>query len=554
MNAPTQMRYYDFELLVTKETNDEYLVRAISTPAGDARGILSIDPESQDLQIAQQRLEEGNTDLNFLKEIGGSLFRALFVVDGVRDSFYHSLGLVEGEQRGLRIRLNIEPPELSTVPWEYLYDEGKNYFLATSPKIILSRYLQVQQPIRDLLVSPPLKVLVAISNPSNLADWGMAPVNVAEERKTIQSALGKLKREGKVKLSFLTKVTTSNLRKRLREGYHVFHFIGHGGFRENPGGILYIEDEQGRCKIIDETSFQALFLDNPTTKLAILSACKGAKGSSTRPFVGMAHNLVRRGLPAVIAMQYSIRMTTNRLFVGELYAALASGWPVDACVSEARKAIFMDVGPARRDWGIPVLFMRARDGRVLDFQSSKEERIVKEAQGAIQSIKEHTTDEGLSALNDLIESLKEFAELHNYLRELNEWNKLLRGLDSSFSSVYEEVKRLHVEGMAAWAIDRAKVVNSWELCKGAGISELTALAQAARFIGWEAQEAVDSLVKVQRRIDSAIKRNNYGSLIDSIREFHALLNRYCTEGMQRLSETIARLSDLSNRLAGRYER
>jgi hypothetical protein len=33
----------------------------------------------------------------------------------LQDTAYHGLGLVDGEQRRLRIRLNIEPPELSFV-------------------------------------------------------------------------------------------------------------------------------------------------------------------------------------------------------------------------------------------------------------------------------------------------------------------------------------------------------------------------------------------------------------------------------------------------------
>jgi len=38
----------------------------------------------------------------------------------------------------------------------------------------------------------------------------------------------------------------------------------------------------------------------------ILNACQSSASSSTQPMVGLAPNLVRRGLPAVVAMQYSI--------------------------------------------------------------------------------------------------------------------------------------------------------------------------------------------------------------------------------------------------------
>jgi hypothetical protein len=65
---------------------------------------------------------------------------------------------------------------------------------------------------------------------------------------------------------------------------------------------------------------------------AVLSACQGAAVSSHRVFAGTAPDLERRGIPAVVAMQYSILNTTARLFADEFYRTLALGWPVDAAI------------------------------------------------------------------------------------------------------------------------------------------------------------------------------------------------------------------------------
>ena len=82
-------------------------------------------------------------------------------------------------------------------------------------------------------------------------------------------------------------------------------------------------------------------------------------------FVGMAPHLVRRGIPAVIAMQYAIADGTAKLFTDEFYRTLALGWPVDAVIQTTRNAISMEVGLDRPDFAVPVLFMRAKDGVIL---------------------------------------------------------------------------------------------------------------------------------------------------------------------------------------------
>src|SRR5207249_1432886 len=87
----------------------------------------------------------------------------------------------------------------------------------------------------------------------------------------------------------------------------------------------------------------------------------GAKGSETDVVSSTASTLIRRGVPAVIAMQYEISATAAIEFARSLYEALADGVPVDAAVVEARKAItFADAGSV--EWGTPVLHMRSPDG------------------------------------------------------------------------------------------------------------------------------------------------------------------------------------------------
>jgi hypothetical protein len=359
------MKYDDFDLLVTKDGTARYQTRAISASAGEAQGILSFDSASEAIQHALTRVENKDTDETLLINLGKMLFQQLF--RGEIESIYRtSLGHARAQGKGLRIRLCLEPPELAAIPWEYLYDEVNDLFLGISPETPITRYIQIPEPTRSITIHPALRVLVVISNPVDLAEIGLPDLDADKEKQVLKQALEKCEEEGLVQLEFLDHAIASEIREKLRQYQpHVFHFIGHGVF-EGHAGYLVIEDDDFRWRLINDRTFREFFLGSDCTKLVILNACQSATTSSTQPMVGLAHNLVRRGMPAVVAMQYSIHNDTAIRFSREFYRALVVGLPVDTAISEARRGIYMDCGPGRRDWATPVLFMRSPDGVILE--------------------------------------------------------------------------------------------------------------------------------------------------------------------------------------------
>ncbi len=163
----------------------------------------------------------------------------------------------------------------------------------------------------------------------------------------------------------LREATIRNINQKLREKpYNVFHFIGHGVFENNIGSIALV-DTDGQYKLLDDRDFSNFFLGNRSLGLVLLNSCQGAAVSSQQVFAGIAPNLLRRGIPAVVAMQYSILDTTAKLFADEFYRTLALGWPVDAAIQTTRNAISMEVGLDKPDFATPVLYMRAKDGIIL---------------------------------------------------------------------------------------------------------------------------------------------------------------------------------------------
>ena len=157
----------------------------------------------------------------------------------------------------------------------------------------------------------------------------------------------------------LNHATVQSLQSLLRRPFHVLHYIGHGAYDEQQDeSLLALEDEEGGLHAISAGQLQYLLRDT-TVRLAVLNACLTAYGATSKSIAG---GLMRCGLSAALAMEFEISEESAILFAGELYRALADGWPVDAAVAEGRKAMMLATDLHAMDWGIPVLFMRSRDG------------------------------------------------------------------------------------------------------------------------------------------------------------------------------------------------
>jgi len=210
-------------------------------------------------------------------------------------------------------------------------------------------------------VTPPIRVLVMISSPSDYP-----ALDGEAEWKRLNESLADLISAGTISVERMDDATLSALQQRLRRSeYHIFHFIGHGEFDQAlQEGVLLLERANKRGHRVGSQYLGMLLHDHNTLRLAILNACEGARSSRQDPFAGSAQSLVQQGIPAVIAMQFEIADDVASTFAHEFYGALADGLPIDAAVTEARKAIF--AGGREIEWATPVLYLRAPDGRIFD--------------------------------------------------------------------------------------------------------------------------------------------------------------------------------------------
>jgi len=364
------MQYLDFDLKIER-AGSQYHARVLRSPAGEAvhEFALPLSAERRELLLlrmtrlrsASRRIE--SPEVAAARELGEELYKAVFGPD-LRACLRASIdraGRTPGT--GLRIKLYLQSaPELGHLPWEFLRDPTLGRFLAQSVRTPIVRYLELPESVEPLEVALPLRLLVMISNPTDYQQ-----LDVEEEKRALSKVLAHLLDSGRFQVEWLEEATLPVLQRRLRtRQYHIFHFIGHGGYDESSDeGVLVLENARERAHLVSAARLGTLLRDHQTLRLAFLNSCDGARNSLTDPFASVATTLIRDGLPAVIAMQFEISDASAITFADEFYSALSDGLPVDASVAEARKAISSEV-----EWGTPVLYMRASDGVLFRIEPS----------------------------------------------------------------------------------------------------------------------------------------------------------------------------------------
>ena len=295
---------------------------------------------------------------------GQALFDRLFASADLMRGW----GVAHGKSKQLRVQFRIDPAELHALPWELLRDGDE--LIAADADTPFSRYLAIGKEWGRALADRPLRVLAVISNPIDLASkYDLPSADVELEEKTLRQALMPRPSPGigegvGVRLTFLAPpITLERLEAELRHGYHVLHFIGHGGFSVKPQqAALYFENDDRTVDRVIDKDFAGMLdrLQSPP-QLVVLAACQSAQQSLSEVFTGLGPKLVQIGLPAVVAMQADVTLLTARQFAATFYRQLVAHGTVDLALNEARSTLITN---GRFDAAVPVLFMRLRDGRL----------------------------------------------------------------------------------------------------------------------------------------------------------------------------------------------
>jgi tetratricopeptide (TPR) repeat protein len=291
-----------------------------------------------------------------MRAFGQTLFQHLLTGE-ILECYRISRATATRQDKGLRIRLRVLEPELTGVPWEFLYDPGLEEYVAMSRLTPLVRDLELVQSRDPLLVDAPLRILGLVAAP-----LGLPALDVAREQQFVNDGIRQLRQ---AQVTWIEQPTRRALQRALnRDDWHVLHFIGHGSFDKvkNEGFLAFVNDA-GEVDRLGATELGRLFEGSFSLRLVVLNACEGARESGQSLFSSTAATLIRRGVPAVLAMQYPVTDVAAIELARVFYEGLADGLPVDTALAEARSAIG-HVLPGTLDWGVPVLHLRAPDGRI----------------------------------------------------------------------------------------------------------------------------------------------------------------------------------------------
>jgi len=345
-----------------------FKVRVLQSPAGEMTPdqAASVEFNDSDLQMSLAKLDRRELDAAGLIAVGRTLAALLLPVDArrkapsVREIFARSL-LKAGPDGGLRLRLRLSA-DLAVIPWEYAYveragGEGINGFLALDPRIAIVRHEAFAASVTAPLLMGDIKVVTALAGAE-----GLPELDLDGEMKFLSEALRGLKG---IQLQLCQHATLKKLQPLLA-GAGVFHFAGHGDFTRQMGarpgtytgtGYLAFEDER-----VDAEQM-GINLRGQGIRLAVLSGCHTGRRDGVSVWSGIAPALVKGEIPAVVANQFTILDTCAIAFSHQFYQALAAGMPIERAVSAGRIAVY-NADKTGRDWGVPVLYLRAADGQL----------------------------------------------------------------------------------------------------------------------------------------------------------------------------------------------
>jgi hypothetical protein len=301
-------------------------------------------------------------------EYGLVLGRGLFE-NGAGTAFAKAVATSQTEGVPLRVRLVMgsNAAALHGLRWETLRDPVRGSTLLTNENVLFSRYLSSQdwRPV-GVRAREDLNALAIVASPTDLdsidAGRRLAPVRTDEELDRARVALDSL---DLTVLPGEALPTAANLLAHVRRGYDVLYLVCHG-YVVNDEPVLLLVDDQGHAAPLLGSDLISQLRDlSRLPRLVFLASCQSAgAGTDQRSedagvLAALGPRLAEVGVPAVVAMQGNISMTTAAVFTKTFFESLDDSGLVDRAMAVARAAV-----SDRPDWWAPTLFMRLKSGRL----------------------------------------------------------------------------------------------------------------------------------------------------------------------------------------------
>lgn len=267
----------------------------------------------------------------------------------------------------VRLRLDPAAPELHNIRWELLRDPVTDTSLALDNVVCLARYLGGAgvAPLEIPVGLPELRVLTVIANPTDLANFHLAPVDALSEYERIKILSLPI-----VELSERS-VCLTNIVEALRDGPQILYLVCHVILREDEPYLFLEEDERRTARPVSGSRFAERLRDLGRLPLLVVLAPPVKSAIEATPgFDRLSVQLAQIGVPAVIILGTG-SLEAGEQFLTTCLKELGRHGRVDQAVAKARRAI----SNLEHEWWRPRLLMRVRNGflwREEDFSSKSQ--------------------------------------------------------------------------------------------------------------------------------------------------------------------------------------
>lgn len=320
-----------------------------------------------------------------MQTLGISLWQWLF--DGpIQGSLNHSQGIAMGQNKPLRLRLEIRDPDMIALPWEIMQDGAGKQAISLSQQILFSRTTRDVHTLPLLRSDDSLKILLVLGQDAEPGKTRPPSTGEASRQDALRAL--KLKQEAAAlehvlenagnpsrsggslcQVDTLVQPTPADLIQHLEtKTYNVLFYAGHG-VPAPDGGLLFLRPDM----TLNGTEL-AQILTRCQVKLAVFNACWGAqpdhyeagstaatisdlKPSQAIPRSSLAEVLIHHGVPAVLGMRDSITDEEALSFIQAFAKALAERMAIDRAVAIGRQHLLTLYKFNQHAWTLPVLYM-----------------------------------------------------------------------------------------------------------------------------------------------------------------------------------------------------
>lgn len=304
--------------------------------------------EGRSLKTSEQARQQG-ASADIIR-YGHQLYTDVF---GKKEELKKYIRRAKHLQNGMQIvlRLHSTASELWNVPYEYMHD-GEQFLAVDKENWIIRNPLDSELAkdaanVRELPL--PLRILVVLADPI-----GAAPLNIDQEVHNILKALKSAQEKGLVVVDFVEEGSMHNIEIMMADhDYHILHYSGHGGMAED-GSFLALEDGEGNFAPAFIDDLLPVIRKSQSLRMIIMNGCQTGKINETQAMSGIATGLLQV-VPAVVAMQFTIRDDSAQVFARAFYEAIGRGDTLEVAMHRARM-VMNKANPGRADWGVPTLY------------------------------------------------------------------------------------------------------------------------------------------------------------------------------------------------------